>query len=74
MACRDGFVSFQLTIPDELRWLVERYQNDMKVVSRNATIRMLLETHPALAFTLAGLYDNGRVTTGGPHGERAASL
>lgn len=74
MACRDGFVSFPLTIPDELRWLVERYQSDMKIMSRNATIRMLLETHPALAFTLAGLYDNGSITTGGAHGERAASV
>lgn len=48
MASRDGFVEYPLTIPQELRFLVEMYRKDMKVVSFNQAIRTLLESHPEI--------------------------
>jgi hypothetical protein len=73
MACRNGFVALQLVIPEELLWLIEQYQKDMKIISRNHTIRSLIEGSPGLAFTLARVYDNSSITKGDANGERVAS-
>lgn len=48
MASRDGFVNLPLSIPEELKFLVELYRKDMKIVSFNGALRMLLETHPEI--------------------------
>jgi hypothetical protein len=48
---RDGTVEFArypLSIPAPLRTIIEMYQNDMKVVSFNQALRMLLESHPEI--------------------------
>ena len=56
MDCGDGFVSFPLSIPTELRYLVERYQRHTKIRTLSGTIRTLLETHPALDKELQAVY------------------
>lgn len=48
MGSRNGFVIVPIRIPVELRYLIERYQNDMKIISLSGTIRGLLETHPEI--------------------------
>lgn len=48
MASRDGFVDYPLSIPQELRYLVEMYQNDMRIVSFNQALRRLIESHPEI--------------------------
>lgn len=48
MASRDGFVNLPLSIPVELRFLVESYQKDMKILSINGALRALIETHPEI--------------------------
>lgn len=74
MAGRDGFVTTLITIPVELVYIVELYQNHIKSPTRNAAIRTLLETHPAIAEIVAGLYDTGSHTERVAHGERVSSL
>jgi len=56
MASRDGFVNFPLSIPQELMYLVESYQNDMKIISKSYAFRVLLESHPEIAKRAQALY------------------
>jgi hypothetical protein len=73
MARRDGFVDFPLSIPVELHYLVESYKNDMKIVSFNAAIRSLLESHPAIAMCITRVYDRANGAGSADHGERVPS-
>lgn len=74
MARRDGFVDLPLCLPEELVYILEVYKKHMKSPSRNAAIRSLIETHPAIAIILAGVYDNASDAPGVTHGERVASI
>lgn len=74
MAGRDGFVTTLVTLPVELVWIVELYQDNIKAPTRNAAIRTILETHPAIAELVAMMYDAGSRTGGAAHGERVSSL
>lgn len=58
----NGFVSFPLRIPVELRIILELYQNDMKAISLNQAVRMLLETHPEIDKRVQALYAEGITT------------
>ena len=64
MAGRDGFVTFPLTIPVELHYLVESYKNDMKIVSFNQAMRTLVETHSAIALCIQRVYDKANSSNG----------
>ena len=56
MDSRDGFVGLNLYIPEELKYLVDRYQITTKTTTLSGTIRILLETHPALDKELRAVY------------------
>lgn len=56
MASRDGFVNYPLSIPEELRALVEIYQKRMKITSFNQALRVLVETHPGIDTLANELY------------------
>jgi|HubBroStandDraft_6_1064221.scaffolds.fasta_scaffold427245_1 hypothetical protein len=56
MASGDGFVKYPLSIPRDLRYLVELYQKDMHIVSFNQALRTLLETHPQIDRIVQGIY------------------
>lgn len=56
MAGGNGFVKYPLSIPRDLRYLVEKYQNDMHIVSFNQALRMLLETHPEIDRIVQRIY------------------
>ena len=45
-----------LNLPTELIFLLEKYQNSRRMVSRTAAIRELIETHPAIAKLAAEVY------------------
>lgn len=49
-------MNYPLSIPEELRVLVEIYQKRMKVVSYNQALRMLLETHPEIDRLASEIY------------------
>lgn len=74
MGCRDGFVNLPLSLPEELVYILEVYRKNMKIISRNAAVRHLLETHPDIALVVAGVYDNLSGPDGIAHGERVAQL
>lgn len=50
-------VSISMTMPLGLRLMAERYGNDRGLVSFSAAIVELLETHPAIAYQVAKLYN-----------------
>lgn len=49
-------ISFPITIPIPLRMILESYQSDRGIVSLNATVKELLETHPEIAKRVERLY------------------
>jgi hypothetical protein len=53
---RDRFVKYPLSIPRDLRYLVEQYQKDMHIVSFNQALRTLLETHPEIDRIVQRIY------------------
>jgi hypothetical protein len=56
MAGGNGFVKYPLSIPADLRYLVEQYQKDMHIVSFNQALRTLLETHPEIDRVVQRIY------------------
>lgn len=56
MASRNGFVENPLTIPVELKRIVEKYQKRMKITTYNQAIRTLLETHPEVVYEVLRVY------------------
>jgi hypothetical protein len=55
MAGRDRTV-IVVRVPSELRVITEWYQRDRKLPSLNQAVIELLETHPAIASIVTGLY------------------
>jgi Zn-dependent protease with chaperone function len=60
MACGDRVVidrvSFPITLPVPLRMILESYKKDRGIVSLNATVKELLETHPEIDKRIKRLY------------------
>jgi hypothetical protein len=60
----DGRNRTLISMPNGLRYLVERYQNDRGLTSLNATLIELLETHPGIAYALEKVYAEGTPSPG----------